>query len=122
MRKWWHFLWILWLLLAIVNLLFVNVYITHFGRSTDGATALGVTQQIGYLCLSAGLLLLSGIWLGFVGLGDKRPKGITAIGIILSVIAILAIAAVLVLGFALDGKYIDKAVGQLAEWFSFIKF
>ena len=121
MRKWYHFLWILWLVLGIVNLLFVNVYLNHLGTEADGVKVLNLAQQIGYLCLSAGLLLLCGVWLAFVGVTDQ-PKGLVAVGLIVSILSVLFVGGVLVYGLAFDGKLIGTAVETLAEWFSFVSF
>ena len=117
MRKWWHFLWILWLVLGIVNLLFVNVYINHAGQ--DGT--LGLYQQLGYFGLTAAMLLLCGLWWIFVG-NSAGKKGLTVAGVVVTILFALVIVAMLVYALAFKGALLGTAVDKLAEWFSFLKF
>lgn len=117
MRKWWHFLWILWFVLGVVNLLFVNVYINHFGEGG----ALGLYQQLGYFGLTAVLFLLCGLWWIFTG-NSVGKKGLTVFGLIVTILFGLAIAGMLVYALAFKGEYLGVGVNKLAEWFSFLKF
>ena len=121
MRKWWHFLWILWLLLAVANLLFINVYLNHAGVEYMGEKTLGIYQQLGYLGLSAALLLLCGLWWIFIGHAVGK-KGLTVFGAIVTTLFGLVIVGGVVYAVAFDGKYISVAVNKLAEWFSFLSF
>ncbi len=121
MRRWWHFLWILWLLLAAANLLFVNVYLNHFGTEVAGKLTLGAYQQLGYLGLTALLLMLCGIWWILAG-NSMGKKGLTAFGAIVTALFGLVIVGGVVYTLAFDGKYITVAVEKLAEWFSFLSF
>ena len=120
-NKWWHFLWILWLLLAAANLLFINVYTNYAGVEEMGVKTLGLYQQLGYLGLSAALLMLCGLWWIFVG-HSKGKKGLTVFGAIVAALFFLVIVGGVVYVVAFDGKYISVAVDKLAEWFSFVKF
>lgn len=117
MRKAWHFLWILWLLLAVANLLLINVYGNHI---TSGG-ALSLYQQLGYLGMTLIFLLLSGLWWIFVGNSIDR-KGLTVFGAIVTAIMGAAIVGSVVYTLAFGGKYITVAVNKLAEWFSFLNF
>lgn len=121
MRKGWHFLWILWLILGVANLLLVNVYVNHAGTESMGTMTLSLYQQLGYLGLSAVLFLLCGLWWIFVG-NSKGKKGLIVFGVIVTAIFGLAIVGAVVYALAFDGKYIGVAVDKLAEWFAFLNF
>lgn len=119
--KFWHFLWILWLILAVVNVLFVNVYINHFGVETAGVKALTDVQALAYLGLTLLLLAVVGIWWILVG-NSKSKKGIVALGAIVTAIFGLALIGSVVYQFAFDGAYIRVAVEFLAEKLAFLSF
>lgn len=116
MRKWWHFLWILWLVLGIANLLFINVYTNHFG-SPD----LSLIQQMGYLLLTLVLLLFVGLWWIFVG-NSRGSRGLTVFGAIVAILFGLAGVGLVVYTLALGGEYVQIIVPKLAGWFSFLSF
>lgn len=121
MRKWWHFLWILWGLLGVANLLLINVYINHFGVTEGGAQTLSLYQQLGYFGLTAVLFLLCGLWWIFVG-NSKGKKGLTVFGVLVTVFWGLIIVGAVVYALAFGGQYLGVATAKLAEWFSFLKF
>jgi hypothetical protein len=121
MRKWWHFLWILWLLLAIANLLFVNVYLNHFGAEEGGVRVLTTVQQIGYLAVSAALLLLCGLWFMFIG-HDAGKKGLSIFDLIVAILFLLVIVGVALVGLVFKLSFLDTVVTRLIDWFAAIKF
>lgn len=119
--KAWHFLWILWLVLAVVNLLFVNVYTNHFGIEEGGVKVLGDIQMLGYVGLSLMLLVLVGIWWIWVG-NSKDKKGVKALGAIWTAVMGLGLIGAVVYVLAFDGAYIRVAVRALAKLFGFLSF
>jgi len=123
MRKWWHFLWILWGLLGVVNLLFINVYINHAGVTEGGVQTLSLYQQLGYFGLTAAMFLLCGLWWIFTG-NSKGQKGLTVLGVLVTVFWGLVIVGGVVYGLVAEAKFgfMGTATAKLAEWFSFLKF
>ena len=123
MRKWWHFLWILWFVLGVVNLLFINVYINHAGIIEGGKLTLSLYQQLGYFGLSAALFLLTGLWWIFVG-NSAGKKGLTVFGVLVTIFWGLVIVGAVVYALVAEAKlgYMGVAVDKLSEWFSFLKF
>ena len=117
MRKFLRALWILWLLLAVANLLFVNVYIKHLG---DGI-GLGLYQQLGYLGLSAVLMMLVGIW--WIGNGRSgHHKFVVALGSIVTAVFGIVIVGGTIYALAFGGQYLGVIVEKLAGWFAAIAF
>ena len=119
--KAWHFLWILWLVLAIVNLLFVNVYINHFGAETVDGKVLSDIQMLGYVGVTLVLLVLVGIWWIWVG-NNKDKRGLKVLGVVWTAIAGLATVGCVVYVLAFDGAYVRTAVEALAGLFGFLTF
>ena len=117
MRKLWRALWILWVVLAVVNLLFVNVYINHLG--TDGH--LDLYQQLGYLGISALFLMLCGVW--WLVNGRRKHRFITTtLGIVVTAIFGVAIVGGVIYALAFGGAYLGVIVDKFAQWFSFLSF
>ena len=117
MRKVGRLLWILWVLLAVANLLFINVYINHLGTGH----VLSVYQQLGYLGLSALFMLLCGIW-WIVSGRSMHSKFVVALGIIFTAIFGVAIVGGVIYAVAFDGYYLGVIVDKLSGWFSAISF
>ena len=119
--KGWHFIWILWLVLAVVNLLLINVYINHLGVVTDGVKALGDLQMMGYVALTLLFLVLVGVWWLLIG-GKSGKKGVTVLGAICTAVFGLALIGSVVYVLAFGGAYIRLAVDFLAGKLSFLSF
>ena len=119
--KGWHFVWILWLVLAVVNLLFINVYINHFGTTIDGVQTLGDIQSLGYVGLTVLLLVVMSVWFILIG-NTSEKKGITVLGAILTAIFGLALIGSVVYVLAFKGDFVRTVINALAGAFKAISF
>lgn len=115
-------LWIVWLAVAVANLLFINVYLNHLGTAgADGSMSLSNYQQLGYLGLSLIMLLLTGVW--WIAIGKSRGGKVRVVlGAILTIVAGLALIATVVYALVIDKGLLGTIINKLAEWFSFLKF
>ena len=108
-------LWIVWLLLAVLNLLFVNVYDNHLHILSDPI------QTMGFWLISLILMLVVGIW--WIGAGrSKGSRTLVALGGVCTCVFGLLMVGVAVYALAFGGTHLVTVAKMMAEAFGFISF
>ncbi len=104
-----------WILLAVANLLFVNVYNNHLGLLDNHI------RIYGFFLLTLALLLIATFhWLASATRHGGRIRTLLAV-LPMSLILIAAVALT-VYTFVTDGDFIVMAANHLAGWLSAINF
>lgn len=104
-----------WILLAILNLLFVNVYDNHIGILDNNI------RIYGFFLLTLALLLIATFhWLASATRRGGRLR--TLLAALPMTVILVAAVALTVYTFVTDGDFIVMAANHLAGWLSAINF